>query len=567
MKKTVGIDYSSDRLISMAAEYAEEHEYLKAIKMLNKNAALNDNDEDSYMLYAEIFDDMGLTEKSINCWLKYLDCASDGASLAEAYESLAISLMHVGRESFSSYYYTKLVESGEVTLEGTKEMLNALIKNFDTGIRAVWPPKAADYTLELENGVNLMRENKFSDAIKKFSCVKKGSQSYNVARNYIAMCYILNDEYDEAEKECLKILKKTPDDVFAMSNLSAVLVQQHRFDEAKEYTKHLLTIETDNEDDLYKIATVCCENKMHKEAYNLFKRIEGSDNYDSNFLFFKGIAAYNCNKIEEALDIFDTLLTIYPHAITAAYWLSIIREEGNKPAEERRELEYYYRLPKEVCKDNIAILEAFVNLSESEASKVADEEPAILTAILWCFDEGDISPNVQLKALGAKAALAAGYEDLAEDVMLDCFAPENVKLAVLADLIAKYNGGEFNIVYYNLFREVFAHPIKVGRKKRKLFLNAYGIVFAHFGIIKEQQRIMIVSAMEEVYKKFEKAGKLDDIKSAEELVALISCIVEVGGSTTKEMVCKMFNVKTQRVNALLKEYSDMVGAEDEDEDI
>ena len=63
MKKTIDIDLSSDRLIAVAADLVDEHNYISALKLLNKNADMHFNDEDSYMLYAEIFDDVGLFEK------------------------------------------------------------------------------------------------------------------------------------------------------------------------------------------------------------------------------------------------------------------------------------------------------------------------------------------------------------------------------------------------------------------------------------------------------------------------------------------------------------------------
>ena len=73
MSKTVKFDLSSARLLGIASDMVEEHNYIGALKMLNKNSDLNYNDEDSYMLYAEIFDDMGLYEKCVNNWFKYID--------------------------------------------------------------------------------------------------------------------------------------------------------------------------------------------------------------------------------------------------------------------------------------------------------------------------------------------------------------------------------------------------------------------------------------------------------------------------------------------------------------
>ena len=60
MSKTESMDFSDDRLLSLAASMIDDHNLIGALKILNKNAELNYNDDRSYMLYAEAYDDMGL---------------------------------------------------------------------------------------------------------------------------------------------------------------------------------------------------------------------------------------------------------------------------------------------------------------------------------------------------------------------------------------------------------------------------------------------------------------------------------------------------------------------------
>lgn len=121
------IDLSSDRLIAVAADLVEEHNYISALKMLNKNAERNFNDEDSYMLYAEIFDDIGLYEKSVNSWFRYIDCTLSG-ELSEAYEGLAVAYMNLGDEHFSAYYYNKLLlDTDEINDDERKEIISSFL--------------------------------------------------------------------------------------------------------------------------------------------------------------------------------------------------------------------------------------------------------------------------------------------------------------------------------------------------------------------------------------------------------------------------------------------------------
>ena len=131
MIKTQSIDLSEDRLLAMAADYVEEHNYIGALRMLNKNAELNGNAEDSYMLYAETFDDMGLYEKSVNGWFKYIDYSFGypDCDFSEAYEGLAVNYLNMGEEEVAAFYYNKLLieTSAELSPENRQEIINNFI--------------------------------------------------------------------------------------------------------------------------------------------------------------------------------------------------------------------------------------------------------------------------------------------------------------------------------------------------------------------------------------------------------------------------------------------------------
>ena len=119
--------------------------------MLNKNAVLNGNDEDSFMLYAEAYDDMGLYEKCVNGWFRYIDYAEDLADFAEAYEGLAISFMNMGQESFAAYYYNKLLmeTNVELTPENRHDIINSFLTTEKKPLRFAYPPQLVDYSQEI----------------------------------------------------------------------------------------------------------------------------------------------------------------------------------------------------------------------------------------------------------------------------------------------------------------------------------------------------------------------------------------------------------------------------------
>lgn len=553
MNRTDRIDLSADRLISIAADCIEEHDYIAALKMLNKNAVLNGNDEDSFMLYAEAFDDMGLYEKCVNGWFKYIDYAGDGADLAEAYEGIAVSFMNMGMDSFAAFYYNKLLmeTDASLTAENRREIIDAFLKTEKPPLRFAYPPRLVDYSVELEKGVEFMRNNDFDSAVAEFSKVGEGNEKYVAARNYIAMCEVISDRNEQAEEECLAILRRDPDNIQALTTLAAVKSQQHKTEEAKELAYRLLKIDPGDGEELYKIATVCCENGLHEQAYSIFCRLDERFVYDCSLLFFKAVSAYNSGTAEKSLEIFDTLLTIYPNAVTADYWHYEVLAESKKPAENRRTLEYFYRLPKSECEVNISFLTAFNRLSDAGAQKLC-EETDVGGAIHWCFDEGDGNASYELKLLGAMSAVKGGLDDTVRDILLDAFLQDGIKLEVLSALVQQNREGEYGIVVCNLYKRVTLVPISLGRNKKKNFLRAYGLAFSRFAMLEAEYPYMLAAAAEKLYNKLESEKRLDICRSVPALAAAILKFSEVKESgLTEEQICSFFGADMRKVNEIL----------------
>ncbi len=553
MKKTDAIDLSADRLISIAADSIEEHDYIKALKMLNKNAVLNGNDEDSYMLYAEAFDDMGLYEKCVNGWFKYIDYAGDGADLAEAYEGLAVSFMNMQQESFAAYYYNKLLleTDEELSPQSRQEIIKSFLSAEKPPLHFAWPPRLADFSQEMEKGIELMRDNDFDGAIREFDKVSEGNEKYLAARNYIAMCNIIADREDEAEAECVRILERDPDNVHALTTLSAVKGQQKKREEAIELAYRLLKINPQDSEDLYKIATVCCENGLHAEAYDVFCRMDERFAYDCSFLFFKAVSAYNCGKIDKCLETFDTLLTVYPNAVTADYWYFTVQREKKKDPADRAELEYFYRLPRSECEANITLLSAFTRLSDANA-RVVMENADISGAIHWCLDEGDLNSSEELELLGAFSALKGGLDDTVRDILLDAFMPDNVKMELLSGLVQKNTGGVYGITVCNMYRRINLIKIEVGRKKRKTFLHAYGLAVSRFAVLDETYSAKLAAAAEMLYEEIEGKGKLDECRSAPDLAAAIVLYAALEEEALSDgQIFAFFGANAAKVNKLL----------------
>ncbi len=549
MKKTMKIDLSSDRLIAIAADLVEEHNYISALKMLNKNAERNVNDEDSYMLYAEIFDDMGLYEKCINGWFKYIDSTLSD-DLSEAYEGLAVAYMNIGEEEISACYYDKLLKnSAELDAQTRRDIFGTFISKEQNPLKFVYPPKLADYSDVITSGMACMREGEYDKAIEEFEQVEEENDAYISARNYIAMCDIITDRNEQAEQECLAILEKKPDSVDALITLAAVKTEQGKNEESRKIAQKLLSLDLTSSEERYKIATVCCENKMHAEAFELFCKLENELLYDRSVMYFKAVSAFNSGNYEESFTEFDKILTIYPDSVTARHHYEKAREYAESG--EQKELSYFYRLPIEMRENLLKTLSAFVKFKTGELKKLFEVADAT-DCIAWCFDETDSYDDIELQFLGCLCALKAGMDGIVSDVLLNAFLSDLLKTRVLVLLGERNEYNSFGVVLCHLYRRIEFRALDLGRLKKKSFVSAYARLVAHFAFLDGSLSEKFAVSAENLYKKLESENRLSCASDVDALTAAVYFNAELERSLMKkEDIFSFFDTTENKTKNIL----------------
>ncbi len=544
--KTVQIDFGSDRLLNIASSLVDGHDYIGALKMLNKNAMITGNDEDSYMLYAEVFDDMGLYEKSLHSWFKFLDIAEFG-DYSECYEGIASCYLNLGNESMSAYYYNKLMlETDGFDEELTGQLVEEFLRRDENPLKFVYPPEIADVSDVIDGGLELMKEGNFSAAAKKFAAVKEGNPSYPLARNYMAMCYIVSGKPAKAEKECLAMLEKDPEDLRALTTLAAVKTECGKREEALEIAQKLLilSIGLKDRDELYRIATVCCENKMHAEALNLFNKLDGEMRYDLSILFFKAIAAFNCDRYEDCFRAFDEIATIYPEAITAKYYAGFARQAREDGA--AGELGYFYMMPQQIRETCLKIILAFMHLPKKKAEAVV-RDTNFEEAVKWCFDGSEQGAD-ELRSLAACAAVKAGMDDFVRDILLHPSLPDKLKVNILAALAERNREQSYGVVICNVFQRVTMRKLGLGRAKRRAFVRAYAHLVAHFSILNDDYGEKFAAAAEYMYGMLLSKDRLSAADDGDALTAAIYVISGVKDTGVEgDKIYSFFEVTEERL--------------------
>ena len=544
MIKSIQVDFSFDRMMQTAEKLIDAHDYMGALKILNKNAELNEDLGYAHLLYAQIFDDIGLYERSINEWFKFLAHSDyiDDEDLSDAYEGLAVGFMNVGNEQFSAYYYNKLLKnSTDIGEDMRRDIMESFLVNEENPLKFVYPPEIADCSSIIADGIEFMKTGDLKSAVAEFEKVDSGNKDYITARNYIAMSYIIDDRAEKAEEECLNILKIKPDDIHAMTTLVAVKTEQKKHDESRQLAERLLKLNISAPDDIFKIATVCCENAMHEEAFHLFERLEDKLPFDSSVQYFKAISAFNCGKYEKCFAAFDRILTINPNAVTAKYFRETARININKG--DTAPMSYFYRLPPKERESSMMVLAAVGTLSPSQMKK-AFSEVDISDCVRWCFDESEGTGGTEMQFLGAMCAVKGGLDGIVSDILLNAFVDDEIKIKILAELGARNEDLNVSVVVCNVLKDVEFYRLKLGRAKRRQFIEAYSYLTAHFALLDSELGKKFATCTEAVYGKLEAEGRLGFVKNSIPLAAaiLLYSKIKLPRLSRRSEICKYFGV-------------------------
>ncbi len=522
-KKTRKIDFSRNRIAKLADKYYNEGKYISALRLAYRELAEYGGDPDVFARLCDIYEGMGLQGSAINYWFRFLDVA-DEVDLPDVYEGLAVNFLGVGNDKASAYYYERLIDADDTIPNEMKlDVAEAFAKDKKSQYRFVYPPRLADYSEEVADGTKALKAGDSKRAIELFGLVDKGAKEFSTAKEMQAVAYLLEGKPDEAEKACLELLEEKPDDVRALSTLAATYLEQGRLEESHALAERLATLPVEEHEELYKVATVCCENGLHAEAYEKFVQLNKKVPYDGRMMYFKAVSACKSGRWEDGAATFEELCTIYPDAEVSKYYLRLVKEyieaKDNGENSTPPELIYFYHLPQEEREARCKALIRLTSCAKDEAELLG------LFALqdgyfAWCFDELD-GGDRDLQYLSLVAAERARADDFLQDVLLDFEVADVLKIEVLRMLIERNEDMDIGVVLCCIYKCVPVYKISIGRKRRKKFIESYAKLASKFIVISESYSLRIKEAAEKLYRALEEAGALDLIDNTDDCACAI----------------------------------------------
>ncbi len=550
-RKTAKIDYSLERLSKQADQYYNEGKYVSALRLAYRQYDLYGSEPDIFVRLCDIYEGMGLHGSALNWWYRFLDIATED-DLPEIYEGIAVNYLNLGNEAAAAYYYNQLINADAGLPEETKQdIIEAFSQDKNSKLRFVYPPKLADYSKEIEQGGRALKAGDCKRAIQTLDLVAKGAKGYEKAKEMQAVAYLLSGDEKQAENVCLELLQDYPNDVRVLATLSAVYLEQGRAQESKDLALRLYSLKQTKAEELYKVATVCCENGLHEEAYQKFCLLEKEMPYDGRMLYFKAVAAYKSGRLDESEKTLSDLCAIYPDAEVAKFYLHALRLRDEEEMQERlREMNYFYHVPKAERESRCRSL-IHIGKSPKDEAQLFGLIALHDGYFRWCFDEMDGAEH-DLQYLALATAEHVRADEFIREVLLDSEVMDVLKVETLRMLYNRNEDMWLGIVLCHIYRKIFLLRLVIGRKKRKRFIAAYAKAASKFVAVKDSYGKKLKATAESLYKALETQNLLDMVDNEDDLCCamyLLSGIKELGSDV--QAVAGVMGANAQKVQLLL----------------
>lgn len=554
MAEILQFQKSKARLKRLADKYSDEGDFVNALRFLYQELAETDDETDVYIRIADVYERIGLYGSAVCSLFFALDECHTEEDLPDIYEGLGANFMHLGVENQAAYYYNRLIDADDTLTEENKyEIAQAFAKDKRDNFHFVYPPQLADFSKEMEEGSRWLKNGDCRRAAAIFSRVPKGNQDYVEAKQLEAVSHLLDGDTDGAEKICDEILREYPDNPQILATMSAVYLEQDRKDESKALALRLCAQDKVSSETSYKIATVCCENGLHEEAYKRFVLLEKEMPYDARMLYFKSVAAFHCGKITEAEKCLDKICTVYPDAFVAKYYLRELRAYRTGERDDLPELTYFYRLPqaeREVRCRTLLRIGKYPKLEAESLALLADRDGYFG----WCFDEMD-GMDKDLQYVSLMVAEHAGLDGFLRKVLLDYEVNDGLKIELISALYRRNEEAEFGVVLCNIYKRHTFLPVKIGKKKRRVFIGAYAKAASKFAMFNPVYAGKLKKTTEEVYRAVTTNLTIDEMQDEDSLsaaICLLAGIKDMG--TTAEAVAPYFDTKAEEIVKVLDSY-------------
>ncbi|SHI45176.1 tetratricopeptide repeat protein [Lutispora thermophila] len=380
-KKVVSFERGADFYFGLSFKHIQNGRLKTALRYIEK--AVKIKPDDSYMQYnyAGILAELGHIEQSTSVLLNIvnnLDPSYDECYFGLGCNYLQMQKIKKALECFEKYLklapYGDYAEEAEHLMEMLYLIIEANNNLDDDELERI-------YKIE-EEAIKYMERREYEKAMKNLEEVVSKLPNAIPAKNNLSLTHYYLGNISTAITIAKEVLDYEKENIHANCNLAIFYSKIGISNMAERHIRIIKKLYPENEDYAYKIAdTLGCLNR-HKEAYDAYKRLIRMDDKNPQYIHLMAIAAFNCKKYNEALNLWEKLKKYDEEGYLGEYYYNIA-DETKEGIREFRYLPYICQLPKEEVGRRIDIVYEFLTLDRDEIRELLNNDKSIKNVIYF----------------------------------------------------------------------------------------------------------------------------------------------------------------------------------------
>lgn len=386
-RKVIPFDQNGQFYYKKAKKHMDNNNYLNALSLYRKAVEKEPQNVDYLLDLAEVFTEMGCFNQSSRVLFSILQQED---SRVDCYFGLGCNFL--GMQD-----YDKAMECFEKYLDidpygpysdEAKDLLDVLgdYEYYDdTDIYN--PYRDSIYNLAAE-GKDLLDQGDYKKAIKKLEKVVKLDPNLNFVKNNLSLAYFCAGRIDEAINMGLEVIEEEPLNIHANCNLCLFINERDGVESSKKYLDTIVDFNTQDPEEIHKIAVTLCELKDHNRANIVLKKLLQYKPYDIQILHYVAVSFFNLGNYKEAFTYWNKISKIDPDNMVSVYYMKLAQESMHSSGD-IGEVPYHFQVPYDEILRRIKKLNNILNLDESDLIVKWKNDDSFRSLLGWGLELND----------------------------------------------------------------------------------------------------------------------------------------------------------------------------------
>lgn len=380
-RKVVPFERGADFYFGLSFKHIKNGKLKTALRYIEKAVKIKPDDSYIQFNYAGLLAELGHIEESTRVLLHIVNNLD--SDYDECYFGLGCNYLQMQKIKKALEYfekYLKISPFGEYAEEAEHlaDMLYLIIES-NNNIDDEELEKL--YKIE-EEAIKFMERREYEKALINLEKVVEKLPNAIPAKNNLSLTHYYVGNIGTAISLAKDVLEYEENNVHANCNLALFYNKLGISNLVERQIKIIKKLYPENEDYAYKIAdTLGCLNR-YKEAYAAYKRLLRMNNGNPQYINLMAIAAFNCKKFNEAMNLWGRLKKYDEEGYLGDYYYDIAAEtkEGIR---EFRPLPYICQLPKEEISRRIDRVYHFLSLDKDEIIELLEKDHSLKDTIYY----------------------------------------------------------------------------------------------------------------------------------------------------------------------------------------